>query len=60
MGDSAGVVTLTEQLWMFGIDGAVFTGVLLIIGGIEQNLGPVMEVENTVQHLYTGCGRNPV
>jgi hypothetical protein len=52
------VVTLTEQLWVLGIDGAVFTGVLLIIGGIEQNLGPVMEVENTVQHLYTGCGRN--
>ena len=27
---------------------------LLIIGGVEQNPGPVLEVENTVQLLCTG------
>ena len=32
--------------------------VLLMIGGAEQNPGPVVEVENTVQLLCTGCGRN--
>jgi hypothetical protein len=32
--------------------------VLLIIGGVEQNLGPVLEVVNTVRLLCTGCGRN--
>jgi hypothetical protein len=31
---------------------------LLMIGGIEQNPGPVVEVENTVRLLCTGCGRN--
>jgi len=32
--------------------------VLLIIGGNEQNPGPVVEVENTVRLLCTLCGRN--
>jgi len=32
--------------------------VLLVIGGVEQNPGPVVEVENTVRLLCTGCGRN--
>jgi len=32
--------------------------VLLIIGGVEQNPGPVLEVENTVRLLCTGSGRN--
>ena len=32
--------------------------VLLVIGGVEQNPGPVVEVENTVRLLSTGCGRN--
>ena len=32
--------------------------VLLMIRGIEQNPGPVVEVENTVQLLCTGCSRN--
>jgi hypothetical protein len=32
--------------------------VLLIIGGVKQNPGPVVEVENTVRLLCTGCGRN--
>ena len=32
--------------------------VLLIIGGVEQNPGPAVEVENTVRLLCTGCGRN--
>jgi len=32
--------------------------VLLIIGGVEQNPCPVVEVENTVRFLCTGRGRN--
>jgi hypothetical protein len=32
--------------------------VLLIIGGTEQNPGPVVEVENTVRLICTGCSRN--
>jgi len=32
--------------------------VLLIIGGIEQNPGPVVEWENAVRLLSTGCCRN--
>jgi hypothetical protein len=32
--------------------------VLLIIGGIEQNPGPAVEMENTVRILCSGCGRN--
>jgi hypothetical protein len=31
---------------------------LLIIGGVEQNPGLVVEVENTVRLLCTGRGRN--
>ena len=31
---------------------------LLMIGGIEQNPGPVVEVLNTVQLLCTGCCTN--
>jgi len=36
----------------------VFLAVLLVIGGVEQNPVPVVEVENTVRLLCTGCGRN--
>jgi len=32
--------------------------VLLVIGGVQQNPGPVLEVENTMQLLCTECGRN--
>ena len=32
--------------------------VLLVIGGVEQNPGPVVEVESTVRFLSTGSGRN--
>jgi len=32
--------------------------VLLMIGGIDQNPDPVVEVENTTRLLCTGCGRN--
>jgi hypothetical protein len=32
--------------------------VLFIIGGVEQNPGPDVEVENTVRLSCTGCGRN--
>jgi hypothetical protein len=31
--------------------------VLLVIGGVEQNLGPVVEVENIIQLVCTGCNR---
>ena len=49
-----------------GIDGALgltvlcfmVLAMLLIIGGVEQNPGPVVEVENTVRLLCTGRGRN--
>ena len=37
---------------------SMILAVLLIICGIEQNSGPVEEVENAVQLLCTGCGRN--
>jgi len=30
----------------------------IVTGGVEQNPGPVVEVENTVRLLCTGCGRN--
>ena len=33
--------------------------VLLMIGGIEKNLCPIVEVENTVRLLYTRYGKNP-
>jgi hypothetical protein len=32
--------------------------VLLVIGGVEQNPGPVMEVESIIQLVCTGCSRN--
>jgi hypothetical protein len=32
--------------------------VLLIIGGVEQNPGPFVEVENTVRLFCSGCGKN--
>jgi len=32
--------------------------VLLVIGGVEQNPGPVVEVENTVRLSCTRCNRN--
>jgi hypothetical protein len=36
----------------------VVLAVLLMIGGTEKSPGPVVEVENTVRLLCTGCGRN--
>ena len=38
--------------------GFMVLSMLLIIGGVEQNPGPVVELENTVRLLYSGCGRN--
>ena len=32
--------------------------VLQVIGAVEQNPGPVVEVENIVRLLCTGCGGN--
>jgi hypothetical protein len=37
---------------------SMILAVLLVIGGVEQNPGPVVEVEDTVRLLCTGCGRN--
>jgi hypothetical protein len=48
-GDCLGLTVLSSMV----------LAVLLIIGG-EQNPGPVVEVENTVRLLCTGCGRNPM
>jgi hypothetical protein len=42
----------------FTVLSSMILAVFLIIGGIEQNPGPVAEVENTVRILCTGCGRN--
>ena len=38
--------------------GSTVLAILLIIGGIEQNPGPVMEVVSTVRLTCTGCNRN--
>jgi hypothetical protein len=51
---------------VFEIDGALgltvlgfmVLAILLIIGGVEQNPGVFVEVENTVLFLCSGCGRN--
>jgi hypothetical protein len=32
--------------------------VLLVIGGVEQNPGPGVEAENSLQLLCSGCERN--
>jgi protein-arginine kinase activator protein McsA len=37
---------------------SVVIAVLLVIGGVEQNPGPVAESEMAMQLLCTGCGRN--
>jgi hypothetical protein len=37
---------------------AATLAVLLVIGGVEQNPGPGVEVENTVQVLCSGCERS--
>jgi len=42
---------LTVLIWMI-------LAVLLMIGGIQQNPVPVVEVENTARLLCTLCGRN--
>jgi len=50
-GTSGDCLVLTELTSMV-------SAMLLVIGGVEQNPGPVVEVENTVQLLCNGCGRN--
>ena len=37
---------------------SMILAVLLIVGGTEQNTGPVVEVGNSVQLLCTGTDRN--
>jgi hypothetical protein len=56
-GDANGTRTTGDCLGMTVLSFMVLA-VLLIIGGVEQNPGPVLEVENTVRLLCTGCGRN--
>ena len=40
------------------VQSSMVLAVLLVIGGVEQNPGPVVEAENIVRLLCTGCGRN--
>jgi len=47
-GDCLGLTVLSSMV----------LAVLLVIGGVEQNPGPVVEVETTVRLLCSGCGRN--
>jgi len=47
-GDCLGLTVLSSMV----------LAVLLVIGGVEQNPGPVVEVENTARLLCTGCGGN--
>ena len=54
-GDANG--TTGDCLELTVLSSMVFTD-LITIGGIEQNPGPVVEVENTVRLLRTGCGKN--
>lgn len=42
----------------FTVLSSTVLALLLIIGGIEQNPGPDVEVENTVRLICTGCNRN--
>ena len=47
-GDCLGLTVLSSMV----------LALILIIGGVEKNPGPVLEVVNTVRLLCTGCGRN--
>ena len=47
-GDCLGLTMLSSMI----------LAILLMISGIEQNSGPLVERENTVQLLRTGCSRN--
>ena len=51
------VVKLTDCLGLTVLSSLVLA-VLLLIGGSEKDLGPVVEVENTVRLFCAGCGRN--
>ena len=37
---------------------AMTLALLLVIGGVEKNPGPVVESENIMQVLCSGCNRN--
>jgi hypothetical protein len=37
---------------------SIILAILLVIGGVEQNPGPTVEVENIIQLGCTGCSRN--
>jgi hypothetical protein len=43
-------------LLLMGLSSMVLS-VLLVIGGVEQNPGPVREEENIIQASCTGCSR---
>jgi len=64
LGDSRGMSRHGDTNGMTGdclgltVLSSMVLAVLLVIGGVEQNPGPVVEVEKTVQLLRTGCGRN--
>jgi hypothetical protein len=40
------------------VPSSIVLAILLMICGIDQNPGPVVEVKNAVQLLYTVCSRN--
>ena len=48
----------TGDCLVLSVKSSMVSAVLLIIGGVEQNPGPAVEVENPVRLLCTGCGRN--
>jgi len=54
-GDAKGTTSDCLKLTVLG---TMVLAVLLMIGGIEQNPGLLVEVENTVRLLRTRCGRN--
>jgi hypothetical protein len=54
-GDANGTTGVCLELTVLS---SVVVTLLLIIGGVEQNPGPVVEAENTVRLLCIGFGRN--
>ncbi len=51
-------IGMTGECLGFTVLSCMILALLLIIGGVEQNPGPITKVENTVRILRTGRGRN--
>ena len=54
-GDASGT---TADCLVLTVLSFMVLAVLLIIGGVKQNPGPILEMENTMRLLCTGRGRN--